>query len=75
MRKRARGAPVLSRERFELFIEAMSGRVALKGRVAWVMEEQGGDGSGVEHDGGGGGGELRNASLPKRKTVNDQVPW
>ena len=51
---------MLSRERFERFIEAMSGRVALKGRVSWVMEEQGGDGSGVGgvggDDGGGGGG-------------------
>ena len=86
MRKRARGAPVLSRERFERFIEAMSGRVALKGRVSWVIEEQGGDGSGVGGaggddgsggggSGGGGGGDPRNASPPKRKNMTDQALW
>eukprot|EP00908_Phaeocystis_cordata_P025860 Transcript_8337.p1 GENE.Transcript_8337~~Transcript_8337.p1 ORF type:complete len:628 (+),score=288.23 Transcript_8337:230-1885(+) len=61
VRRRPRHAPVLSRDRFERFVEAMSGRVPLKGRVAWVDEGArrgggGGSGGGGDHGGSGGGG-------------------
>ena len=55
MTGRAAGAPTLSRERFEAFVEAMShARVALKGRVVWeaTADDPEDDGEG-EEDGAG----------------------